>query len=140
MESGVVAAGRAGSRPMRRCAAWAARGVDALVERCCRHAASLGMRIGQLPGAELVSEPTLNQALVRFVDPKAGATEADHAKQTDEVIAAIAATGEALFTGSTWKGRRVMRISVSSWQTSDGDVERVVQAVESVLEKRARRG
>lgn len=115
-------------------------GVDALVDRCCRHAASLGMRIGQLQGAELVSEPMLNQALVRFVDPKAGATEADHAKRTDEVIAMIAATGEALFTGSTWKGRRVMRISVSSWRTSDADVERVVRAVGSVLEKRAPRG
>jgi hypothetical protein len=29
----------------------------------------------------------------------------------------------------------VMRISVSSWQTSEEDVERTVQAVESVLLK-----
>jgi glutamate/tyrosine decarboxylase-like PLP-dependent enzyme len=108
-------------------------GVSALVERCCRHAASLGKRIGQLPGAELLREPVLNQALVRFLDPKAGAGEADHAMRTDEVIAAINATGEAFFTGSTWKGRRVMRISVSSWQTTDEDVERVVRAVEGVL-------
>jgi len=108
-------------------------GVSALVERCCRHAASLGTRIGQLPGAELLREPVLNQALVRFLDVRPEATEADHAKRTDEVIAAINATGEAFFTGSTWKGRRVMRISVSSWQTTDEDVERVVRAVEGVL-------
>jgi glutamate/tyrosine decarboxylase-like PLP-dependent enzyme len=108
-------------------------GVSDLVERCCRHAASLGTRIGQLPGAELLAEPVLNQALVRFVDPKAGATEADHAQRTEEVMAAINATGEAFFTGSTWKGRRVMRISVSSWQTTEEDVERVVRAVEGVL-------
>jgi glutamate/tyrosine decarboxylase-like PLP-dependent enzyme len=81
----------------------------------------------------LLAEPVLNQALVRFLDPKAGAGEAEHAQRTDDVIAAINATGEAFFTGSTWKGRRVMRISVSSWQTTDEDVERVVQAVGGVL-------
>ena len=108
-------------------------GVSDLVERCCRHAASLGMRIGELPGAELLAEPVLNQALVRFVDVKAGATEADHARRTEEVMATINETGEAFFTASTWKGRRVMRISVSSWQTTDEDVERGVRAVEGVL-------
>jgi glutamate/tyrosine decarboxylase-like PLP-dependent enzyme len=108
-------------------------GVSDLVESCCRHAKSLGERIGQLPGAELLCEPLLNQALVRFPDPRANATEADHAKRTDAVIAAINATGEAFFTGSTWKGRRVMRISVSNWRTSEEDVERVVRAVTGVI-------
>jgi glutamate/tyrosine decarboxylase-like PLP-dependent enzyme len=71
--------------------------------------------------------------MVRFLDSRPGAGEAEHAKRTDEVMAAINATGEAFFTGSTWKGRRVMRISVSSWRTSGEDVERVVRAVEGVL-------
>jgi glutamate/tyrosine decarboxylase-like PLP-dependent enzyme len=108
-------------------------GVSALVDRCCAHAKALGERIGALPGAELLCGATMNQALVRFPDPKPGATEADHAQRTDAVIAAINATGEAYFTASMWKGRRVMRISVSSWQTSEADVERVVRAVEGVL-------
>jgi glutamate/tyrosine decarboxylase-like PLP-dependent enzyme len=108
-------------------------GVSVLVERCCAHARSLGTRIGELPGAELMCEPVLNQALVRFLDPTQNAGEADHAQRTDEVIAAIAATGEAFFTGSSWKGHRVMRISVSSWQTSEDDVDRVVRVVERVL-------
>ena len=108
-------------------------GVSALVEGCCAHAKSLGARIGALPGAELIAEPVLNQALVRFLDSRPGAGEAEHAKRTDDVMAAINATGEAFFTGSTWKGHRVMRISVSSWRTSEGDVERVVHAVEGVL-------
>jgi len=121
------------SRRARGFATYAA--LRSLVERCCRHARSLGERIGQLPGAELLSEPVINQALVRFVDARAGATEADHAARTDAVIAAINATGEAYFTASSFKGRRVMRISVSNWQTSEEDVERTVQAVESVLLK-----
>jgi glutamate/tyrosine decarboxylase-like PLP-dependent enzyme len=110
-------------------------GVGDLVGRCCRHAKSLGERIGQLPGAELMREPLLNQALVRFPDPRANATEADHAQRTDAVIAAINATGEAYFTASVWKGKRVMRISVSGWQTTDEDVDRVIRAVESVLQR-----
>jgi glutamate/tyrosine decarboxylase-like PLP-dependent enzyme len=92
--------------------------------------------MGQLPGAELLCEPMLNQALVRFPDSRANATEEDHAKRTDATIAAINATSEAFFTGSTWKGRRVMRISVSNWRTSQEDVDRVVRAVESVLKNR----
>jgi glutamate/tyrosine decarboxylase-like PLP-dependent enzyme len=112
-------------------------GVAALVERCCAHAHALVTRIGQLPGAELMSEPTINQGLLRFPDPRPGATESDHTRRTNEIIAAILASCEAFFSGSDWKGHRVMRVSVCNWQTSDGDVERVVRAVEKVLARRA---
>jgi glutamate/tyrosine decarboxylase-like PLP-dependent enzyme len=108
-------------------------GVAELIERCCRHSHSLTTRIGVLPGAELLWEPTINQGLVRFLDQNPGATEGDHDRRTDEVIAAILKTGEAFFGGTTWRGRRAMRISVCNWQTSDADVDRVVSAVANVL-------
>jgi len=118
-------------------------GVAALVERCCRHAHSLTTRIGALPGAEVLWEPTINQGLVRFLDPNLAKTfsgglspveaEATHDRRTDEVIAAILSTGEAFFGGTTWRGRRAMRISVTNWRTTDADVDRVVNAVASVL-------
>lgn len=108
-------------------------GLANLIERCCAHAHALATRIGQLPGAELLCEPTINQGLVRFLDRNPGATEADHGRRTDEVIAGIQATGEAFFTGSDWNGRRVMRVSVCNWQTSENDVERAVLAVKKVL-------
>jgi glutamate/tyrosine decarboxylase-like PLP-dependent enzyme len=108
-------------------------GVADLVERCCEHAHSIVMKIGSLPGAEVLWEPTINQGLVRFLDPEPGASEKDHDRRTEEVMAAILATGEAFFGGTTWRGRRAMRVSVSSWRTSDEDVERVVNAVASVL-------
>jgi glutamate/tyrosine decarboxylase-like PLP-dependent enzyme len=110
-------------------------GVASLVERCCAHAHSLVSRISQLPGAEALSEPTINQGLVRFLDPQPDATESDHARRTDEIIAAIRASGEAFFTGSDWKGHRVMRVSVCNWQTSDDDVDRAVRAVAKALDK-----
>ena len=108
-------------------------GVAALVDRCCRHAHSLVTQIGALPGAEMLWEPVINQGLVRFRDPKPGASERDHDRRTDQVIAAILKTGEAFFGGTTWRGKRAMRVSVSNWRTSDHDVERAVNAVAHVL-------
>jgi glutamate/tyrosine decarboxylase-like PLP-dependent enzyme len=109
-------------------------GVADLVERCCRHAQTLVARIGRLPGAEVVWEPRINQGLVRFLDGRSDATETQHDQRTDAVIARIAATGEAFFSGTTWRGRRCMRVSVCNWQTSEHDVDRAIAAVEKALE------
>jgi glutamate/tyrosine decarboxylase-like PLP-dependent enzyme len=108
-------------------------GIAGLVERTCHYARELVTRIAALDGAEMVWEPLINQGLVRFPDPRRGATEEDHARRTDEIIGKIVRTGEALFGGTTWHTKRCMRVSVSSWQTDDADVDRVVTAVKKVL-------
>jgi glutamate/tyrosine decarboxylase-like PLP-dependent enzyme len=108
-------------------------GIAALVERCCDHARALVLGIGGLPAAEVVWEPVINQGLVRFLDPRPGASAGDHDRRTDEVIGRILASGEAYFGGSTWRGRRVMRISVCNWQTTAGDVDRTVRAAAAAL-------
>jgi glutamate/tyrosine decarboxylase-like PLP-dependent enzyme len=108
-------------------------GLADLIDRTCRHAEAIVRGIGALPGAELVVAPDLNQGLVRFLSPKAGAGDADHDQRTDEVIAAINATGEAFFGGVTWHGRRCMRVSVCNFRTSDADVARTIEAARSVL-------
>ncbi|HXD33642.1 MAG TPA: pyridoxal-dependent decarboxylase [Pyrinomonadaceae bacterium] len=109
-------------------------GLADVIERCCRHANAIVVGIGELTGAEVVWEPVINQGLVRFLDQRAGAIEADHDRRTDEVISAILASGEAFFGGTTWRGRRAMRVSVCNWRTSDANVERVIQAVAKILE------
>ena len=108
-------------------------GVAELVERCCRHAHDLVTGIGSLSGAEMLSEPIINQGLVRFPDPAPGATEQDHDRRTEEVIAAIVASGEAFFGGTTWHGKRAMRVSVCNWRTSPEDVKRSIDSVARVL-------
>jgi glutamate/tyrosine decarboxylase-like PLP-dependent enzyme len=90
-------------------------------------------RIGALPNARTLCVPQINQGLVRFYDPRPGATDQDHDRRTDEVMAAINETGEAYFTGTTWRGMRCMRVSVSSWRTTAGDVDRAVAAAARVL-------
>jgi glutamate/tyrosine decarboxylase-like PLP-dependent enzyme len=108
-------------------------GLEDLVDRCCAAARAIAVGIAALPGAELVWEPQINQGLVRFIDRRAGAGEADHDKYTDAVAAAVLADGEAFFTNTTWRGKRCMRISVCNWQTSGSDVARAIAAIARVL-------
>jgi aromatic-L-amino-acid decarboxylase len=111
-------------------------GVAAMIDRCCAHAAAIADGIGTLEGAYLVARPTLNQGLIRFHDPKPGASEADHDRCTEEMVAAINEEGTAFFSPGTWQDRRMMRISVVNWRTSDEDVRLTVEAVTRVLARR----
>jgi glutamate/tyrosine decarboxylase-like PLP-dependent enzyme len=127
------------SRRARGFSTWAAlrqlgrSGVAALVERCCEHARALVLGIGSLPGAEIVRAPKINQGLLRFPDPRPGASAADHDANTEAVIGRIVSRGEAFFGSTTWKGIRCMRVSVCNWQTSERDVQRTIQAAKAAL-------
>ncbi|NLF52607.1 MAG: aspartate aminotransferase family protein, partial [Leptolinea sp.] len=59
--------------------------------------------------------------------------DADHDAWTDRVIAEIQKDGEAFFCGTTWQGKRCMRVSVCNWQTTAGDVDRAVNSIRDVL-------
>lgn len=79
--------------------------------------------------------PTLNQGLVRFIDA-AHAHTADHDahnKRTAAVLNAVNASGRAFFSGTTWRGKYAMRVSVVNWRTTEEDVRVTVAAVEAVL-------
>jgi len=68
---------------------------------------------------------------VRFL-----AIDGDHDCATDDVIGRIQAKGVAWFGGATWRGRRVMRISVCNWLTSDEDIARTLASVAEALAER----
>ena len=112
-------------------------GLEELVDRNCAQCHAIVTGIGALPGAELVRASELNQGLVRFPDPRADATEQDHDRRTDATIAAINAGGQAFFSGTTWRGRRAMRVSVVNWRTNDADVQRTIAAVADALRSMA---
>jgi glutamate/tyrosine decarboxylase-like PLP-dependent enzyme len=109
--------------------------VAELIERTCQYAHRLVTCIGAMPGAELIWEPQINQGLVRFLSAKLNATDADHDRRTDSVIANVLESGEAFFSGTTWQGKRCMRVSVCNWKTNDMDVERAANAVRLALAK-----
>jgi glutamate/tyrosine decarboxylase-like PLP-dependent enzyme len=103
-------------------------GIGAIVDRCCAHADRLVRGIGALPGAEIVAVPVINQGLVRFLG-----SDGDHDRATDDDIRRIQAKGVAWFGGATWRGMRVMRVSVCNWLTSDDDIERTLASVRTAL-------
>jgi glutamate/tyrosine decarboxylase-like PLP-dependent enzyme len=109
-------------------------GLEDLIDRSCAYAKAIMTGVGKLRGAEVLWTPTLNQGLVRFLDRRPSASEADHDKRTEQVIAAINAAGEAFFSGTTWRGKKAMRVSVVNWRTSESDVTRAINAVASALE------
>jgi glutamate/tyrosine decarboxylase-like PLP-dependent enzyme len=108
-------------------------GIGEIVERCCDHAARLVKGIGELQGAEIVAAPVINQGLVRFL-----ARDGDHDRVTDDVVRRVQAKGVAWFGGATWRGMRVMRVSVCNWLTTDKDIDRTLASLaEAVEEARA---
>src|SRR5213078_4822433 len=95
-----------------------------LVERNCRQASRFadGLRAA---GHAVLNEVTLNQVLVAFGDDAT----------TRRVIAGVQADGTCWCGGTVWHGRAAMRISLSSWRTTDADVDRSLAAVLGVAER-----
>jgi len=93
-------------------------GLAELVERCCRHAERFARGLAAA-GYEVLNQVQLNQVLVSFGDPQ----------KTKRVIAALQQDGVCWCGGTVWQGHTAMRISVSSWATSDEDVERSLESI-----------
>jgi len=104
-------------------------GVAEMIERCCDLTRDFVIRLGELPGVEVLTTPIINQGLVRFLD-----REGDHDTRTLEVIARINASGEAWFGPTLWNGMRVMRISISNYRTIPDDIDRAVKAIKQAME------
>ena len=117
------------SRRARGFATWAAlrelgrSGVADLVDRCCALARRFADRLGALDGVSVANEVVLNQVLVDFGSPA----------RTDAVVDRVQRSGECWMGATTWHDRRLMRIAVSSWRTTEADVDRSVAAIEAAL-------
>jgi glutamate/tyrosine decarboxylase-like PLP-dependent enzyme len=93
-------------------------GLSELIERNCRHARRFAQALAAA-GHEILNEVVLNQVLVAFGD----------AARTRRVIADIQRDGTCWCGPTIWQGRTAMRISVSSWATTDEDVEKSIDAM-----------
>jgi len=93
-------------------------GLADMIERNCRQARRFADAF-RAAGLAVPNEVVLNQVLVEFGD----------AERTRRVVAAIQADGTMWAGETVWQGRTAMRISVSSWATTDQDVEQCIAAV-----------
>jgi glutamate/tyrosine decarboxylase-like PLP-dependent enzyme len=93
------------------------RGIAELIERNCAQAA-LFARLLRDGGAEILNDVVLNQVLVA-ASPSA--------------VARIQADGTCWAGATVWHGREALRISASSWATTDADVERSARSILKAL-------
>jgi glutamate/tyrosine decarboxylase-like PLP-dependent enzyme len=93
-------------------------GLADLIERTCRFAGQYAEGV-RAAGHCVLNDVVLNQVLVSF-----GSSE-----RTLEVIARVQRDGTCWCGGTVWQGRTAMRISVSSWATTEKDVERSLAAI-----------
>lgn len=98
-------------------------GVAELVERLCRHTTAFAAGMETIPGATVLNDVVFTQVCVAFGDDE----------RTEEVVRRLLADGTAWMSGSTWRGRSVLRISVSNWSTTDSDVQRSLDAVRQAV-------
>jgi glutamate/tyrosine decarboxylase-like PLP-dependent enzyme len=103
-------------------------GLSDLIERTCSYAKRFadGLRTA---GYEVLNDVVLNQVLVSFGD----------AETTRKVISELQEDGTCWCGGTVWQGHTAMRISVSSWATTEADVDRSLAAMLRIASKHARR-
>ena len=106
------------------------KGVQEMIERNCDCAAQIVDGLGQLENVDVLARPIINQGVVAFRDPAGKPSD----EWNDRVIAEIDREGTSFFSGTTFNGRRAMRISVSNWQTSPDDVKKTLAGVQRALQ------
>jgi glutamate/tyrosine decarboxylase-like PLP-dependent enzyme len=118
-----------GSRRARGVDVWAAlrslgqQGLTELIDRHCDQAKWLAEQLSGA-GIQVLNDVVLNQVVVAFGDDA----------HTRRVVAAVQAAGQCWCGGTRWHGREAMRISVSSWATTQDDL---AVALKSILAARA---
>jgi glutamate/tyrosine decarboxylase-like PLP-dependent enzyme len=93
-------------------------GLREIIERNCRLARLFSEGL-QCAGFEVLNEVVLNQVLVCF----------GSAEETDRIVAEVQNEGTCWCGRTLWHGRTAMRISISSWATTEEDVERSLAAI-----------
>jgi glutamate/tyrosine decarboxylase-like PLP-dependent enzyme len=99
-------------------------GVAELVDRACDLAERFADALRATGKAEVVNDVVFNQVLVRWLHGNG-----DHDSFNDRVIERIQKDGTAFFSGTTWNGMRLMRLSVSDWATDEDDIQRSLEAL-----------
>lgn len=94
-------------------------GVADLVEGLTSRATAIAQGISTVDGAEVINDVVFTQVCATFGDDT----------RTKAVTDRLLADGTSWMSGSRWRDRVVVRVSVSNWSTDDQDVEASIEAV-----------
>jgi glutamate/tyrosine decarboxylase-like PLP-dependent enzyme len=93
-------------------------GVSELIDRCCALAKLFAEKLNNA-GFKILNEVSLNQVLASF----------GGAELTNRIIRKVQEDGTCWCGGTIWKGITAMRISVTSWMTTEDDIEVCADAI-----------
>ncbi len=93
-------------------------GLADMIERSCQHVKRIASAM-EAAGYQVLNKVVLNQVLVSFGSPE----------NTQRVIAGIQQDGTCWCGGTQWQGHTAMRISISSWATTEEDVDQSIAAI-----------
>jgi glutamate/tyrosine decarboxylase-like PLP-dependent enzyme len=93
-------------------------GLSDLIDRTCAYAQRFATGLREA-GFEILNDVVINQVLVSF----------GSAEKTQDIIRRIQQDGTCWCGGTVWQGKTAMRISVSSWSTTEADVDRSLEAI-----------
>lgn len=95
-----------------------ASGVEEMIDRCCRHARRFAQGLASA-GYEVMNDVVLNQVVFKC----------RRESGTRDALKRIQQSGVTWLGPTHWKDHFAMRISVSSWVTTEEDVERSLEAM-----------
>lgn len=90
-------------------------GIDEMISNFHERSIQLANGIREI-GFEILNDVVFNQVLVAFEDDQ----------KTNAVLTYLQNSGDCWLGGSSWHGRAVIRVSVSSWRTTEVDIDRTV--------------
>jgi glutamate/tyrosine decarboxylase-like PLP-dependent enzyme len=93
-------------------------GMAELIDRTCRHTQRFAAEL-RAAGHAVLNDVVINQVLVSF----------GPAERTLAVVRRLQEEGVCWCGSTEWQGRTAMRISVSSWATTDRDVDLSLQSI-----------
>ncbi|MBW9115153.1 aspartate aminotransferase family protein [Rhizobium cauense] len=101
-------------------------GIEVMIDRACGVAEGMARALAREPGIAIGNDVVLNQVIVRF-----GADLAQEAADnlTRRTIGAIQREGALFAGGAAWRGRQVMRLSVTNYQTDSAEAAKAVDAI-----------
>ncbi len=98
-------------------------GVAELVERLCANAQRMAEGLRAIGGLDVVNDVVFTQVVLRCGDDET----------TRELGRRVLADGTCVITPGQWRGRAIQRCSMSSWRTTEADVDASVEAIGRIL-------
>ncbi|WP_222984042.1 pyridoxal phosphate-dependent decarboxylase family protein [Flagellimonas meishanensis] len=99
-------------------------GIDEMILTMHQRAKQFAEEIKKINGFHVENDIVFNQVLVRC----------DSDKITERVLSTIQMLRECWLGGSMWFGKKVMRVSICSWATTEKDIAKSVKSFEKALE------